>query len=332
MKLIIQIPCYNEAQTLPLVFKNMPRSIPGIDIIEYLVIDDSSTDNTAEVAKQLGVHHVVRIRGKNRRWLGRTFKTGIDYALSQGADIVVNTDGDNQYPSAKIADLVCPILNGEVDIVIGDRNPGKFQEFSPMKRLLQSLGSKTIESLTREPVKDAVSGFRAYSREALIKINIMTNYTYTVDTLIQANKKGLDIAWVPITPNKKTRESHLIKSLWDKVKKSGATILRISAIYEPFKTFCYLTVLFLVPAIILLGRFLYFYFLVPGEAGGHIQSVIVGGVCAVIAVQLFVLGIIGDLLSANRCLIEDLLLRIRRIENNSVTSEEPKLPKRVSNL
>lgn len=185
MKLIVQIPCYNEASTLPLLFQNMPRSLPGIDCLEFLVIDDGSTDHTAEVARSLGVHHVVRIPGKNRRWLGRAFKRGIDFCLLNGADIVVNTHGDNQYSSAEIPNLIAPPLRQECDIVIADRNPGSFLEFSRTKRILQRAGNNFIQLLTGEECRDGCSGFRAYSREALLRINVMTNYTYTVDCLIQ---------------------------------------------------------------------------------------------------------------------------------------------------
>jgi glycosyltransferase involved in cell wall biosynthesis len=314
VKLIIQIPCFNEERTLPLVFQKMPQRIAGIDTIEYQIIDDGSTDRTVEVARSLGVHHIVKAGRVNRRWLGRAFRAGIDHALQQGADIVVNTDGDNQYPSDLIEVLVRPIVEGRADIVIGDRSPGTIQEFSWIKRRLQVLGSGVIQFLTGGAVKDAVSGFRAYSREALLKINVLTNYTYTVDTLIQAQKKGLDIEWVPIPTNAKTRESRLITSLFSKVRKSGATILRIVTLYQPFKTFMLFALLFLVPGVVLLARFFVVYILLHGRGTGLVQSVVIGGVCIVIAVQMFVLGILADLLSANRTLIEDLLARIRALE------------------
>ena len=314
MKLIIQIPCFNEENTLPAVFEEMPRSIPGIDVIEYQIIDDGSTDRTVEVARALGVHHVVSAGRRNRRWLGRAFRLGIDHALQHGADIVVNTDGDNQYPSRLIESLVRPILEGKADIAIGDRSPGKVREFSWIKRRLQVLGSGVIQFLTGSEVRDAVSGFRAYSREALLKIHILTNFTYTVDTLIQAQKKGLDIAWVPIVTNAKTRESRLIKSLFSKVRKSGATILRLVTLYDPFRTFMWFGLVFLVPGLILLARFFFFYIILHGRGTGLIQSVVVGGVCIVVAAQMFVLGVLADLMSANRALIEDVLSRMRRLE------------------
>ena len=314
MKLIIQIPCFNEEKTLHLVFEGMPRHIPGIDVIEYQIIDDGSTDNTVKVARSLGVHHIVSAGRVNRRWLGRAFRAGIDHALKEGADIVVNTDGDNQYPSRFIADLVRPIVEGRADIAIGDRAPGKVKEFSWIKQRLQVLGSGVIQSLTGLPVKDAVSGFRAYSRDALLKIHVLTNYTYTVDTLIQSHQKGLDIEWVPISVNAKTRESRLITSISAKVRKSGGTILRMVTLYRPFRTFMLFSGLFLVPGVFLLSRFFYYYIVRQGQGTGLIQSVVIGGVCIMVAVQMFVLGILDDLLSANRTLIEDLLVRMRKLE------------------
>jgi glycosyltransferase involved in cell wall biosynthesis len=315
VKLIIQIPCFNEEKTLPLVFEGMPRHIPGIDVIEYQIIDDGSTDNTVKVARSLGVHHIVSAGRINRRWLGRAFRAGIDHALKQGADIVVNTDGDNQYPSRYIADLVRPLVEGRADIAIGDRAPGKVKEFSWIKQRLQVLGSGVIQSLTGLPVKDAVSGFRAYSRDALLKIHVLTNYTYTVDTLIQSHQKGLDIEWVPITVNAKTRESRLITSISAKVRKSGGTILRMVTLYRPFRTFMLFSAMFLVPGAFLLARFFYYYIVRGGQGGtGLIQSVVIGGVCVMVAVQMFVLGILADLLAANRTLIEDLLVRMRKLE------------------
>jgi len=313
MKLIIQIPCYNEEETLPLVFENMPKEVPGIDSIEYQIIDDGSTDKTVEVAKKLGVHHVITYRGKNRRWLGRAIKLGVDNALRNGADILVNTDGDNQYPSESIPELIKPILNGETEIAIGDRQTQTIEEFSTIKKFLQKLGSFVTQSMSAGNVPDAVSGFRAYSKEALYKINIVTNYTYTVDTLMQAHKKGLDIAWVKIKVNPKTRESRLIKSLWSKVKKSGSTIVRVYTIYEPFKTFTRISILFFLISLGSGGWYAYNY--LTGDTSGHIQSLIVSGVSFVIGIQIFALGIIADLMAVNRRLVENTLERLKNIES-----------------
>lgn len=312
MKLIVQIPCYNEEETLPLVFEKMPKKIEGIDQIEFQIIDDGCTDRTVEVAQSLGVKHIVRATppGKNRRWLGRAFKAGLDNALREGADILVNTDGDNQYPSESIPDLIKPILEGKADIVIGDRQTHLIEEFSLFKKFLQKFGSAVTRFFSGTKVPDAVSGFRAYSSKAMRKINVVTDYTYTVDTIMQAEKKGLDIDWIKIHTNKKTRESRLIKNLWSKVKKSGSTILRVYTIYEPFKTFLYFASVFFVIGAALIGRFMWFYFQGAGE--GKIQSVIIGGVSFVVAVQLFALGIIADLMSVNRRLLEDTLERLKR--------------------
>lgn len=313
MKLIIQIPCFNEEDTLPFVFEKMPKHIEGIDEIEYQIIDDGSTDRTVEIAKSLGVQHVVTYRGKNRRWLGRAFKLGIDNALKNGADILVNTDGDNQYPSEMIPELIKPILENKAEIVIGDRQTDTIEEFSPFKKFLQKLGSFVTQVAAGGNVPDAVSGFRAYSKEAMEKINIMTNYTYTVDTVMQSNKKGLDIAWVKINVNPKTRESRLIKNLWSKVKKSGGAILRMYTIYEPFKTFSYFAILFFVISLFFIGRYTYFYIL-ENDFSGHIQSLVTGGLTFVIGVQFIALGVLADLLAVNRRLIEDALERLKKIQ------------------
>lgn len=313
MKLIINVPCFNEEKTLPLVFKKMPRKIPGIDIIEYQIIDDGSTDKTSEIAKKLGIHHILRFRGKNRRWLGRAFKRAVDNALKEGADIFVNTDGDNQYPSEEITELIKPILDGTADIVIGDRQTAKIDEFSVFKKMLQKVGSFTTQLMSGEKVPDAVSGFRAYSREALEKINIVTDFTYTVDTLMQAHKKGIDVAWIPIKTNPKTRDSRLIKNIWSKVKKSGGTIVRMYTIYEPFKTFLYLSSIFFAISAYLIVRYFYFFFILA-ETSGHLQSLLAGGVSFVIGIQLFALGILADLLSVNRRLVEEALNRIKQLQ------------------
>lgn len=315
MKLIIQIPCLNEAETLPLVFEKMPKKIDGVDVIEFQIIDDGSTDDTIKVAKSLGVHHVVTSSpiGKNRRWLGRAFKKGVDNALRLGADIVVNTDGDNQYPSESIPDLIEPILQGRADIVIGDRQTHQIDDFSTFKKFLQKFGSRVTSFFAGSEVPDAVSGFRAYSRNALMEINIMTNYTYTVDTIMQANKKGLDFEWVKITTNRKTRESRLIKSLSSKVRKSGGAIIRMYVIYEPFRTFTLASSLIGLVGMLPIFRFLFYYF--QGDASGHIQSLILGSALVIISIQLFAIGVVAELLSVNRRLLEDGLGRMKKIDH-----------------
>ncbi len=320
MKLIIQIPCYNEETTLPTVFEKMPREIPGIDCIEYQIIDDGSTDRTVEVAKALGVHHIVIIKGKNRRWLGRAFRQGIENALKNGADLVVNTDGDNQYPSDQIECLVKPILAGKADIVIGDRSPEKIEEFSAIKKFLQWFGNKMVQLVTNCEIHDAVSGFRAYSREALLQINIVTNYTYTVDTLVQALQHGLVIEWHPITANSKTRESRLIASLFSKVRLSGATLLRLSTAYQPFKTFLAVSLIFFIPGLLLLLRYMFFFLFIEGGSDGHLQSIIASGVCLILGFLMVLIGVLGDLLAINRIMINRSLTKIRRLELEQFSS------------
>ena len=312
MKVVIQIPCFNEENTLADAVAKIPRKIAGVDEVELQIIDDGCTDGTAALAKKLGIDYIVKVPGRNRRWLGRAFKLGIEHALAVGADIVVNTDGDNQYPAERISDLIRPILDKEAQIVIGDRNPSHYKEFSPIKRALQGLGNLVFRALTTENVRDAVSGFRAYSKEALLQINIVTNYTYTVDTLMQAYKKGIDIAWIEINPNPKTRESRLITSIFSKVRKSGTTILRMFTIYTPFKCFLSFAALPALIGVVLLGRFGYFFLI--GNGDGHIQSVIVGAVSLVIALQILMLGIIADLISVNRALVEDSLKKIKLLD------------------
>ena len=321
MKLIIQIPCLNEEKTLPLVFEKLPRSIPGVDIVEYQIIDDGSSDKTVEVARQLGVHHIVKIKGKNRRWLGRAFKRGVENALKQDADILVNTDGDNQYPSDRIADLIQPIIDEEVDIVIGDRGTQGIEEFSGIKRFLQKLGSGTIQFLTKEPVADAVSGFRAYSRDAMLRLNVVTNYTYTVDTLIQANKKGIDIKWLPIQTNSKTRDSRLIKNSLNKVIRSGGTIVRLTTVYEPFKVFLALALLLLVPGGLLLLRYTFLFLFIDGASSGHLQSLVAGSAMMLMGLMLAILGMIGEMLAVNRTMIDECLSKIRKLEAKFLSND-----------
>lgn len=314
MKLIVQIPCYNEADTLPLLFARMPRALPGIDELEFLVIDDGCTDDTVAVARALGVHHILHVPGRNRRWLGRAFKLGVMRALDLGADIVVNTDGDNQYPSERIGELIQPILDGKAQLVIGDRSPAQLAESSPAKRLLQWFGNRLLAVVTGEPPRDGVSGFRAYSREALLQIHVITKFSYTLDTLIQCHKKGLAVEWLEIHPNAATRESRLFGSIWGMAGRSGFSLLRLLTVYEPFKAFLFASFVSFVPALILLGRFAYFFLFVHEEADGHIQSVIIGGALLVISALLAVFGVIGGLLAVNRSLIEELLTRVRRLE------------------
>jgi len=312
MYLIIQIPCYNEADTLPYVIFNTPREIPGISHVELLIIDDGSTDNTVAVARQLGVHHI--IRHPQNRGLAAAFQTGLEACLQLGADIIVNTDGDNQYPGHQIPRLIEPILQGHADIVIGDRQTQTIYHFSPFKKVLQQWGSWVVRMASGTSVPDATSGFRAYSREAALRLTVLTRYTYTLETIIQAGKKGLTITHVPIQVNDPLRASRLIKSNWSYVKHSAATILRLYALYEPFRTFIYLSLPFLLTGLILLGRFGIIYLSGGSGIGRYVQSVVVGGTSLVIGFLLIILGIISDLIAANRMLIEENLYRLKRQE------------------
>ncbi len=305
MKLVVQIPCLNEEKTLPLVLKDIPKKIKGIDKIEIQVIDDGSTDKTVEVAQKFKVNRIISHVGN--RGLGVSFSDGMEAALKARADILVNTDGDNQYPGKYIKDLVRPIVEKKAHIVIADRQTKKIAHFSPIKKFLQSLGSSMVRYLSGTDVPDAVSGFRAYSRKAMLELNVVTKFSYCIDTIVQAGKKDLVIKSIPITTNKPTRNSRLFKSMWQHVKRSTANLLRVFAVYEPFKTFLIISALLFIPAIVFMFRFAYFYLFVPSEARGHIQSLVVGSAFFMGAVQMFALAIIGDLLSANRKLVEKLL-------------------------
>lgn len=314
LRLIVQIPCFNEADTLPQTIADIPRHIPGVDvIIEVLVVDDGSTDRTAEVARELGVEHIVS--HPYRRGLAAAFQSGVNAALTLGADVIVNTDGDNQYPQADIPKLIAPILKNEADVVIGDRQTATITHFSPLKRLLQAWGSWVVRQASGTAVPDATSGFRAYSREAALRLNLFTRYTYTLETIIQAGKKGLRVAHVPIQTNPTLRPSRLIQSDWDYVKRSAATILRIYAVYEPLKTFSLLSLPFLLSGMVLIGRFLFFYLSGPLEGvARYVQSLLIGGVALIIGFLIFLFGILADLVSANRQLLEESLYRLKRLE------------------
>jgi glycosyltransferase involved in cell wall biosynthesis len=312
MHLIIQIPCYNEANTLPQVISTLPQQMPGILCLEILIIDDGSTDNTAVVARQLGVQHIVR--HAQNRGLAAAFQTGLETCLRLGADIIINTDGDNQYPGHQILNLVEPILQGQADIVIGDRQTQTITHFSPLKKALQQWGSWVVRLASGTSVPDATSGFRAYSREAALRLSILTHYTYTLETIIQAGKKGLVVAHIPIQVNQPLRKSRLVKSNWSYIKHSAATIVRLYALYEPFRTFVYLSLPFLVVGLVLLGRFGFFYLTGMTAVARHVQSVAVGGTSLTIGFLLIMLGIIGDLIATNRMLTEEMLYRIKRQE------------------
>jgi len=302
-KLIIQIPCLNEEKDLPIALSELPRNIEGIDKIEWLIIDDGSTDNTVNVAKKNGVDHIVQ-HTKNKG-LAEAFKTGMNASLSLGADIVVNTDADNQYPGKYIRDLVYPILSKEADIVIGDRETDKIQHFSLTKKILQKLGSWVVRKVSGTSIPDAPSGFRAYSKEAIIKLNILTKYTYTLETIIQAGKKNIDMIHVPIQTNYVKRPSRLLKGNFSYVMKSSSTIFQLFVFYQPLKFFILLSSPFLLFGIILWARYLILNIIEDASRGAYIQSVIVGGIGILIGVFILCLGVIGDLLAKNRQLLEE---------------------------
>lgn len=314
MYLVIQIPCYNEAKTLPQTLADLPNQIPGISRLDILIIDDGSVDNTAEVAQRLGVAHI--IRHPTNRGLAAAFQTGLEAGLRLGADIIVNTDGDNQYPGQEIARLIEPIQQDRADIVIGDRQTGTIRHFSPLKRILQNLGSWVVRLASGTNVPDAASGFRAFSREAALRLIVLTHYTYTLETIIQAGRKGLIVAHIPIRVNAPLRQSRLIKSNWTYIKHSAVTILRLYALYEPLRTFIYLSVPFFLVGATLLSRFLFLYLIGSRGIARYIQSVTLGGTALTIGFLLLVLGIIGDSIATNRLLIEETLYRLRRQELN----------------
>lgn len=310
MKLIIQIPCYNEELTLPQTVKDLPTKIEGIDVIEYMIIDDGSKDNTVEVAKSLGVHHIVR--NKNNRGLARTFRKGIDECLKRGADIIVNTDGDNQYAGWDVAKLVVPILEGRADVVVGDRKTQDIQHFSPLKKLLQKVGSYVVKKVSGVQVPDAVSGFRAYSREAVLQLNIISPFSYTIEALIQSGKKHMAVTHVPVETNAKTRESRLFTSIPKFIERQLTTIVRMYTMYQPLRVFVLIGALITFIGLIPIVRFLIFYMM--GDGNGHLQSLILGGVLTLLGIITFLIAILADLINFNRQLIEQTLEKVRRME------------------
>ncbi len=310
MKLIIQIPCYNEALTLPQTLRELPQQVEGVDTVEWLIIDDGSTDETAEVAKRCGADHIVRLAG--HQGLARGFAMGIEACLRRSADIIVNTDADNQYQAADIPLLIAPILRGEADLVIGTRPIGETAHFSLAKKFLQRLGSWVVRIVSGTAVPDATSGFRAMSRRAALRLNVFSNYTYTLETIIQAGTSNMSVASVPIRTNAPVRETRLVKSIPDYIKKSVMTIFRVFMLYKPLRFFVYSGALVFTAGFLLGVRFLYFYF--TGTGRGHVQSVILAAVLLLLGVQLGILGLVSDLISTNRRLLEDLQFRIRQSE------------------
>jgi glycosyltransferase involved in cell wall biosynthesis len=311
MKLIIQVPCFNEEATLPGTLADLPREVEGIETVEWLVIDDGSTDRTVEVARQHGVDHIVRLT--NNKGLAAGFQAGLDASLKLAADIIVNTDADNQYQGGDIPKLVAPILAGEADMVIGDRETDQIEHFSPLKKRLQRLGSAVVRRASGTDVPDTTSGFRAYNREAALQMQVVSKFTYTLESIIQAGKMLVAVDHVPIRTNPKTRESRLFPSTAAYVRRNTVSIFRIYAMYEPLRVFLAAAAVAAIVGAVIWARFLYFYFF-SDEPGQHIQSLILGSTLFIVAVQLAALGVVGDILAGTRVLQQRVLERVRRME------------------
>jgi glycosyltransferase involved in cell wall biosynthesis len=310
MKLIIQIPCLNEEKTLPITLADLPRQVPGFDRVEWLVVDDGSTDRTIEVAKAHGVDHIVRLT--NNKGLAAGFQAGLDACLKLGADVIVNTDADNQYDAGAIPRLVAPIVEGTADMVIGDRETDTIEHFSPLKKSLQRLGSAVVRRASDTDVPDTTSGFRAYNREAAIQLAVVSKFTYTLETIIQAGKLLVATDHVPVATNPKLRESRLFGSMWAYVRRNSVSIFRIYAQYEPLRVFMTLALIVGLAAFGVWTRFIVAW--IGGSGSGHVQSLILGAVLFNAAVVLAALGVIGDLLYAQRVMTQRTFERVRRIE------------------
>jgi len=310
MKLIVQIPCLNEEATVGLTIGDIPREIPGIDRVEVLIIDDGSTDGTIKAAEEAGADHIISF--SNHKGLARAFMAGIDSCLKQGADIIVNTDADNQYMGADIPKLIGPILKKEADIVVGDRDVEAIEHFSPVKKYLQKLGSWVVRKLSNTTVPDAASGFRAYNREAAFSLNVVSDFSYTLETLIQAGKGSFAVGHVVIRTNPQTRPSRLFDSMYSYLKRSIATLIRIYTMYEPMKVFTIIGSLGIFLGTIISVRFL--YFLIIAEGKGHIQSLIFAAIFFIVGFQILVIGLLADIIAANRKLTENVLYRVKKME------------------
>ena len=310
MKLIIQIPCFNEEQTLPGTLADLPRELPGVDQVEWLVVDDGSTDGTIAVARRHGVDHIVRLT--NNKGLAAAFQAGLDACLKLGADLIVNTDADNQYYGGDIEKLVQPILAGQADMVIGDRETDQIDHFSPLKKRLQRLGSAVVRRASGTNVPDTTSGFRAYNREAALQLQVVSKFTYTLETIIQAGKQTVAVDHVPIRTNDQTRESRLFPSMWSYVRRNTASIFRVYALYEPMRLFLAAATITALAGAVLWIRF--GVFVIQGETDGHIQSLILGSTLFIVAVQFVALGVLGDILAGSRVLQQRILERVRRVE------------------
>lgn len=308
MKLVIQIPCFNEEQTLAKTLADLPTKIDGIDTIEILIISDGSTDRTVAVAHEHGVRHFV-IFNQNMG-LARAFAAGLEKSLELGADIIVNTDADNQYKGSDIPRLIQPILDKNAEIVIGDRQIDQIHEFSWLKKRMQKFGSYIVRKVSQTNIPDTTSGFRAYSRHAALHMNIISTFSYTLETIIEAGQKDIAIISIPIETNKTERPSRLFKSNWYYIKRSTATIIRIYTMYQPLRVFFYAGLVSLLFSLSLTGR--YVYFMILGEGKGHIQSVILAGILFLLGLLLFMFGLLADVVASNRKILEDTLYRIKK--------------------
>jgi glycosyltransferase involved in cell wall biosynthesis len=310
VKLIIQIPCYNEEATLPSTLRDLPRELPGVDRIELLVVDDGSTDRTAEVARELGVEHVVS--QKENHGLAAAFVAGLEAALASGADLIVNTDADNQYCGSDVGVLIQPILDGRADIAVGDRGVAALEHFSPFKRALQRFGSWVVQRAAGIPIPDATSGFRAFTRDAALHLTVLSDYTYTLETLIQAGARRMTVVFVPVRTNPQTRRSRLIRNVPSFLTLSTVTILRFYATYRPLRVFTTIGGVLIFAALLLGARFLFYWF--RGGGAGHVQSLILAAILTIVGFQICLIGLIADLVSQNRRINEEVLYRLRRME------------------
>jgi glycosyltransferase involved in cell wall biosynthesis len=325
MKVIIQIPCLNEEATLPVTIASLPREMDGVDRIEILVVDDGSSDKTVEVARRLGVDHVVVL--PTHQGLARAFMVGLETSLKLGADIIVNTDADNQYDARDLERLIAPIREGRADLVIGDRRVQSLGHFSWVKRQLHRIGDRVMRQLSGLELLDSTSGFRAFSREAALRLNVFSRFTYTLETLIQAGKKHLAVAHVPVGVNRQLRESRLFPNLWFYIKRSVSTMVRIYALYEPLKVFSYAGGAMLLFGGILILRFAYYYFTAEGPSG-HLQSFQAGTMLIALGVVTVLIGVVSDLMAASRHLMEDVQYRLRKMELERLEDEAEREPQR----
>jgi glycosyltransferase involved in cell wall biosynthesis len=323
MKLIIQIPCRNEENTLPQTVRDLPRVLLGVEEIEYLVVDDGSTDRTVDVARELGIHHIVRL--KQNQGLAYAFLTGLEAAMQAGADIVVNTDADNQYRGEDVGRLIQPILDGQADIVVGDRGVAALEHFSPLKRTLQRLGSWVVERASGVPIPDATSGFRAFTRDAALRLTVLSEYTYTLETLIQAGARRMAIAYVPVRTNPPTRQSRLIRSIPSFLTLSIITVLRFYTMYRPLRVFTTVGGAMIAGGAALGLRFLYFFWQ-RGGAAGNVQSLILAAILTIVGFQVCMIGLMADLVRLNRKMLEEELYRVRRLELSIAASEDQDRP------